>query len=139
MNKNIIAAALIVAGLAASTAFTAHLVTETIDMFEATTKANEEKHIISTVGAFDNTTIGANGEIYYHFKATDGSVWWCLLESQMGFVPKADAHYILRYDNKGTTKENKPCDCAPKYNCECEVYDDEFVSITELVDIAEKE
>jgi hypothetical protein len=83
---------------------------------------------ISTVGKFDGSyeATDNNGitDTYYQFKANDGSVWWALTESQMGFIPDDNIEYTLTYDNNGTTKANKPCDC-----CECEVYDDVFLCI----------
>jgi hypothetical protein len=82
----------------------------------------------TTVGKFDGTyeATDQNGitDTYYQFKANDDSVWWALTESQMSFVPDENKEYTLTYDNNGTTKANKPCDC-----CECEVYDDVFLGI----------
>jgi hypothetical protein len=86
----------------------------------------------TAVGTFDGSFTRSNGNKYYHFKSNDNEVWWSLTENQMGFVPKANTEYTLTYDNMGTTKANKPCDCAPKFECECEVYDDEFISIKEV-------
>lgn len=83
---------------------------------------------ISVVGNFHDT-LETEDATYYHFKSNDNEVWWLLKAEEMGFVPNKNAEYVLTYDNNGTTKANKPCDCAPKYECECEVYDDEFVSI----------
>ena len=95
-------------------------------------KANE----ISTIGKFHGTIETYNEdestELYYQFKSNDNSVWWMLTEEEIGFVPKGNAEYVLTYDNKGTTKDNKPCDCEPEYECECEVYDDEFITIREM-------
>lgn len=80
-------------------------------------------------GSRDVTSANGNTSTYYLFKANDDSVWWSLTEQQMGFVPSENEEYILTYDNSGTTKANKPCDCAPELECECEVYDDIFLSI----------
>ena len=84
----------------------------------------------TAVGKFDGTyeATDQNGitDTYYQFKANDDSVWWALTESQMGFIPDESTEYTLTYDNNGTTKANKPCDC-----CECEVYDDVFISLTQ--------
>lgn len=90
------------------------------------------------VGAFDGSHIGPHGDEYYHFRSNDGTVWWDLTERQMGFIPKANAEYAFTYNNNGTTKANKPCDCSPEYECECEVYDDEFISIKKLQTITER-
>ena len=110
------------------------MTTVLILMFFSACDNNANK--ISLVGKFYGSHIGTdldgNKDIYYEFKSNDGSVWWSLTDYQMGFIPKTDVEYILTYDNKGTTKENKPCDCAAEYDCECEVYDDEFVSIKEV-------
>lgn len=92
-------------------------------------KANE----CTVYGTFDEDTfVNLEGKQYYRFKSYDNEVWWCFEMDELDFVPKADITYALTYDNKGTTKENKPCDCAPEYECECEVYDDEFVCIEEV-------
>ena len=82
----------------------------------------------TAVGKFDGTFIDVDGNEYYHFKSNDDKVWWSLTAREMGFVPKANTEYALTYDNKGTTE----CDCDPKYDCECAVYDDEFISISEV-------
>ena len=80
-------------------------------------------------GSHKAIDINGNTDTYYSFRSNDGSVWWDLAEYQMGFVPNANTEYILTYNNKGTTKVNKPCDCDPKFECECDVYDDVFVAI----------
>jgi hypothetical protein len=36
------------------------------------------------------------------------------------------------FDDKGTTAENKPCDCLAEYECECELYDDELIAVIPL-------
>lgn len=94
-------------------------------------------------------------ETFYQFRSDDGKVWWSLTEEEIGYVPdtlqdliERDVfragksigslseitwdEYILVYDNCGTTSENKPCDCLPEYECECEVYDDEFIAIIKV-------
>ena len=86
-----------------------------------------------TVGKFyENMELAdsnGNADTYYQFKSNDNEVWWMLTEKEIGFVPNGNTEYILTYDNNGTTRENKPCDCLPEWNCECEVYDDTFISI----------
>lgn len=110
------------------------LVTSVLIVISLTSCSNANE--ISTVGKFDGSyeATDNNGitDTYYQFKANDGSVWWALTENQMGFIPDDNTEYTLTYDNNGTTKANKPCDCARKYECECEVYDDEFVGIREM-------
>lgn len=95
------------------------------------TKANT----VSVSGKFNDTIEATddNGDtnLYYQFKSNDGKVWWILTEKEMGFVPDEGTEYVLTYNNNGTTKENKSCGCAPKLNCECEVYDDVFINIKE--------
>lgn len=65
----------------------------------------------------------------YLFKSYDGTTTWALEEEEIGFVPCLGETYTLTYDNKGTTAENKPCDCLEEYECECELYDDEVVKV----------
>lgn len=88
---------------------------------------------VSVTGKFyghhEATDINGNTDTYYEFRSNDGSVWWDLTEYQMGFIPNGNTEYVFTYDNNGTTKENKPCDCAAEFECECEVYDDMFVGI----------
>lgn len=91
-------------------------------------------------------------ETFYQFRSNDGTVWWSLTEKEIGFIPNTLQdiiqrdiisagksinslseitwdEYVLVYDNKGTTSYNKPCDCPLEYECECEVYDDEFIAL----------
>lgn len=82
--------------------------------------------------SYEATDVNGNIDTYYEFRSNDGSVWWDLAEYQIDFVPKENTEYVFTYDNNGTTKENKPCDCAPEIKCECEVYDDIFVSVKEM-------
>ena len=97
---------------------------------------NSKSNEATAIGKFHGTIETCNENeipnLYYQFKSNDNKVWWLLTENEMGFVPNRNAEYVLVYDNNGTTETNKPCDCAPEYECECEVYDDEFISIKEL-------
>lgn len=70
-----------------------------------------------------------NSEICYQFKSNDNSVWWVLTAEEIGKIPDATTEYVLIYSDNGTTEINKPCDCLPEYECECEVYDDIFFGI----------
>lgn len=71
-----------------------------------------------------------NIETLYQFRSDDDSVWWLLSAEEISFIPQLlYQEYSLTYDNNGTTPEHKPCDCSPEYECECEVYDDEFLGI----------
>lgn len=91
-------------------------------------KANQ-----SVTGEFYDSIVATdkngNKNTYYHFKSYDDKTWWYITEEQLGFIPKANTEYMLVYDDNGTTSESKPCDCAPEYECECEVYDDIFVEV----------
>lgn len=71
-----------------------------------------------------------NDLTWYQFRSDDDTVWWCLTEEELGFIPEYGTKYSLTYNNNGTTAENKPCDCIPEWECECEVYDDEFICMT---------
>ena len=75
------------------------------------------------------TNQNGNTNTYYHFKSNDDKVWWLVTADELGFIPKANTEYVLVYDDNGTTKANKPCDCAPEDECECEVYDDIFLGV----------
>ena len=78
------------------------------------------------------TDTNGNEDTYYQFKSNDNEVWWLLTEEEIGHIPNGNTEYALTYDNNGTTKANKPCDCTPELDCECEVYDDTFISIREV-------
>lgn len=78
---------------------------------------------------FEATDTNGNTNMYYQFKSNDNETWWLLTEEEIGFVPDEYAEYVLTYDNNGTTKENKPCDCDPELDCECEVYDDVLIRV----------
>ena len=88
---------------------------------------NSQNH--SVTGRFYQTTEYLDGTIRYQFKSDDNEVWWSLDESEIGHIPNTTDVYVLTYDNNGTTADNKPCDCLPEWECECEVYDDELISI----------
>lgn len=84
-----------------------------------------------TVGKFYSDVNLLSEETYYQFRSDDDSVWWILSAEEIGFVPKEGTEYVLVYDNSGTTAENKPCECGPEFDCECEVYDDIFIKVYE--------
>ena len=77
------------------------------------------------------TDTKGNTDTYYQFRSNDDTVWWALTATEMGFIPEVNTEYTLTYNDNGSTKANKPCDCAPENECECEVYDDIFISIKE--------
>lgn len=68
-------------------------------------------------------------ETLYQFKSDDDSVWWLLTAEEIGHVPDFETKYALTYDDKGTTAGNKTCDCLLEWECECALYDDEFIRI----------
>lgn len=71
-------------------------------------------------------------DLYFQFKSNDNSVWWVLTAEEIGSIPSYEKEYNLIYFDNGTTAENKNCDCLPEWECECEVYDDLFLGITEV-------
>ena len=85
----------------------------------------------TAIGKFTNCFTEFDGKQYYQFKSHDNTVWWALTEDDIGFKPSMEKEYALVYCDNGTTKENKPCDCIPEWECECEVYDDVLVEIFE--------
>lgn len=95
-------------------------------LVSCTLNHTREKHTVE--GKFYGTMTSIEGETYYQFRSDDDTVWWLLTEKEMGFIPTEES-YLLTYSDKGTTKENKPCDCAPEFECECELYDDVFLGI----------
>ena len=92
----------------------------------APSNANECIAVGKFYGNYEATDANGKANIYYQFKSNDNEVWWALTAEEIGFIPNENIEYTLTYNNNGTTKANKPCDC-----CECEVYDDVFVSLRE--------
>lgn len=97
---------------------------------------SETNNKVTAVGKFYHNMelkdSNGNVDTYYQFRSNDDTVWWVLTETEIGAIPDQDALYVLTYDNNGTTRENKTCDCLPEWNCECEVYDDTFISIATI-------
>lgn len=83
------------------------------------------------VGIFTREFADFDGRTYYQFKSYDGKVWWALTKDDIGFAPTLDKEYTLLYCDNGTTIKNKPCDCIPEWECECEVYDDILLGVFE--------
>lgn len=81
----------------------------------------------------DCEAVDSNGnkDIYYQFKSNDNEVYWLLSKTEIGFIPDNDTEYVLTYNDNGTTKDNKNCDCTVDWVCECYVYDDVFMGIKE--------
>lgn len=92
----------------------------------APSNANECATTGKFYGNYEATDTNGNANTYYQFKSNDNEVWWALTAEEIGFTPNKNTEYTLAYDNNGTTKANKPCDC-----CECEVYDDVFLYVRE--------
>lgn len=97
--------------------------------FHFSSNANIESVTGIFDGSYEEIDVNGNVDTYYYFKSEDNRVMWVLAESQVGFVPSTSTEYVLVYNNNGTTKENKSCDCV---KCECEIYDDTFVEIKEM-------
>lgn len=86
---------------------------------------NSQFEVSSTIGTFE----WYDGNDWYQFKSYDDKVWWLLSIKDIGFMPEENKTYKLIYYNNQTTD----CfDCEPKYDCECEVYDDIFLAIHPL-------
>ena len=82
--------------------------------------------VSSTIGDFE----WYDGNDWYQFKSYDDKVWWLLSTKDIGFIPEENVTYRLIYYNNQTTD----CfECHPKYECECEVYDDIFLAIYPLI------
>ena len=85
--------------------------------------------VSSTIGQFTNCFEDIDGEIYYQFKSYDNTVWWANTKSEIGYIPELNKPYEMVYYNNQTTD----CfDCEPRYDCECEVYDDIFLFVKEV-------
>lgn len=89
--------------------------------------ANASEVVGQFYDKFEAVDQNGNENTYYHFKANDDSVWWSLTAEEIGFIPIANKEYTLSYDNNGTTKANKTCDCVVE--CECDVYDDILLGV----------
>ena len=92
---------------------------------------NTHKAVGKFYTKIEMTDTKGNKDIYYQFRSNDDTVWWALTATEMGFIPETNTEYTLTYNDNGSTKANKPCDCAPEFECECEVYDDIFITIKE--------
>lgn len=72
------------------------------------------------IGSFN----GCDDDEWYQFKSYDDTVWWALTTEDIGFTPEPNKTYTLIYYDNGTT------DCTTHNDCECEVYDDIFLTLT---------
>ena len=91
--------------------------------------AEGNKIFVSKIrGEFASAFEDVDGQMYYHFKSYDDSVWWVLTAKEIGFTPDIDKKYTLTYYNNGTIY----CDeCPREFDCDCEVYDDIFLAVFE--------
>jgi hypothetical protein len=92
---------------------------------------NVEKVDGEFYGTFEGTDESGYTDTYYQFKSYDNEVWWVLTANEIGCIPKSNTKYMLVYNDNGTTKEDKVCDCLEEYDCECYVYDDVFIKVIE--------
>lgn len=103
------------------------LIIDTVDMF---TEINEKNARTSVaVGTFTGEFVDSEGLTYHLFKSYDNETWWSFTAEELGFIPEEGKEYTLYYDNNGTTKENFVCEFPGEHDCECYVYDDEFIAI----------
>ena len=73
----------------------------------------------------------SSGKIaFLQLRDGSGFVQGVVVKEEVGEEPCGK--YLLVFDDKGTTTENKPCDCPTEYECECEVYDDELIAVIPL-------
>lgn len=104
--------------------------TETTTEATATTEATTPSTIITTHGTFHGSFDDTNGERLYQFRSYDNETWWLLTEEEIGHIPTTSDEYILTYDNGNTPVQDLTiCGCDPEWECECHVYDDEFIKI----------
>lgn len=99
----------------------------------ATVTAVGQAKIRTCTGEFYNKQ--SETEVYNYFKSYDGAEHWVLTINEIGYEPVQNTEYTLIYNDNNTTTENKNCDCLPEWNCECEVYDDEFIGIVQTAEI----
>ena len=99
--------------------------------FNIPVKLSEEIPTQKAQGKFSCGFEDLDGQTYYQFKSNDDSVWWAVTEKEIGFKPTTEKEYVLLYCDNGTTIKNKPCDCIPEWECECEVYDDILLGVFE--------
>ena len=76
------------------------------------------------IGSFDV----CEGDEWYQFKSYDDTVWCALTTEDIGFTPEPNKTYTLIYYDNGTTDCTE---CDDSLECECEVYDDIFLTFAE--------
>lgn len=129
-TKHLIGRAATVIGLSAALVFLLAKQKPEAKFFE-----QSNPNIVSKEGYFHDEglelfDIYGNADIHYLFKSDDNETWCNLTESEIGFIPNTTDKYILTYDNGGTPEQDLSiCGCLPEWECECHVYDDEFISI----------
>ena len=73
-------------------------------------------------------TVTHDGE-YYLFTSHDKAVIWAISPNDIAFTPAPHTEYTLVYNNNGTTADNYQCNIAEDHDCECYLYDDEFIAL----------
>lgn len=90
---------------------------------------NQQNTIVTVDGAIHGSfTDSIDGTKYYQFRSHDDSVWWLVSAEEVGFIPQQDTVYSLTYNNMGTLD---CAECPIKYECECELYDDELIALVQ--------
>jgi hypothetical protein len=96
------------------------------------TPEQKNPNIITKEGRFHHVDMffDNSDELHCQFRSDDDEIWWILTESEINHIPNTEDKYILTYDNGGTPEQDLSiCGCLPEWECECHVYDDEFISI----------
>ena len=99
------------------------------------TPEQKNPNIITKEGRFHhvNMFFDNSNELHCQFRSDDNEDWWILTESEINHIPNTTDKYIITYDNGGTPEQDLSiCGCDPEWECECHVYDDEFISIRRI-------
>lgn len=90
--------------------------------FNETIKEGTKLSASVAIGSF----YGCDDDEWYQFKSYDDAEWWVLTTEDIGFTPEPTKTYTLIYYDNGTTDCTE---CDESLECECEVYDDIFLTI----------
>ena len=100
-----------------------------IEYFNHNLFEGNQFEVSSTLGQFVSEFKDIDGDIYYQFRSYDDKVWWVNTAEEIGYSPEMFKPYEIMYYTNQTTD----CfDCEPRYECECEVYDDIFLFVKEV-------